>query len=641
MTQISTPISVDPCSPFQQTPPAAAAWSDLLEVVAREKRLAPFRAAFIAEARKTAALPLIRRAYKIEDIRAARCGFDQRALALEPAIRETFALAMSDMSSGGIADELSQLAAAYRLSGDPALRDRALAQLTELASWSPLQRPGWTCFSTGSRLPPDGKDGSWLSTGTGVRAIMLALDLLPEGAVNATLRARLDTLLRAEIEQVVDDWKSERQWFVKWRNPITNQWVLPLEGLVCACLMLGMERHREAYEFGVRHMQEALDAHGVDGEFEEGFGYGVYTVASMLHTAHAMARAGDTRLRDHHFLQRFPLWLVHHLQPGRWLINCFDSFTSLAPRDERRHAFLKFLSLLAVTTSHPVALWALRHLFDGPSDDLAGLAARAVLAEERDTPAPPLYAAYDRARRVNWRSGWEDAATGVWVRGGHPTDQHDHLDRGHVNFIAHGHPILIEAGTPAYHNALICSHYGSGLGHNVLQLGTLMPGQPSTPLDEYLCLPGWQKKGAVAPIAVRRLDAAGGEIMVDITAGYDGLRHWRRDVRWTTDDLTVEDDVALADTHKDIVCFRWHLGAVQPTRIQGENMRWQATWPEATLSLESSVPLVVAEEQMPDHTLVARTWDDPAPDHLHSCLVVRSAEPVAGLRLITRITSAT
>ncbi|MBI2441655.1 MAG: heparinase II/III family protein, partial [Lentisphaerae bacterium] len=514
-----------------------------------------------------------------------------------------------------------------------------LAQLDEMASWSPLQRPGWTCFSNDQPLPPDGKDGSWLSTGTGVRAIALALDLLPADTVDTALRARLDTLLRAEIEQVVDDWNQKRQWFVKWRNPITNQWVLPLEGLIGACLVLGRERYRDAYEFGVRHMREALDAHGADGEFEEGAHYAAYTVTSMLYTAHAMARAGDDCLLGHPFLQRFPTWLVHHLQPGRWLINCFDSFTPTAPRGGHNPAgdnFLQFLSLLAVTTNHPVARWALRHLFDRPSEDLAGLAVRVLLSEGGDAPAVPLYAAYDRARRVNWRSGWEDDATGVWIRGGHPSDQHDHFDRGHVNFILRGRPILIEAGTPAYHNALICSHYSSGLGHNVLQLGTQMPGQPSTPLGEYLCLPGWQKK-AVAPLTVQRLDAAGGEVTVDGTACYDGLQRWRRTVRWTINELTVEDDVALADAHTDIVCFRWHLGATQSPRIQGAGARWQATWSEATLTLESSVPLVVIEEPMPDHTLVARTWDDPAPDHLHPCLVVRSAEPVAGLRLTTHV----
>ncbi|MBI3987218.1 MAG: heparinase II/III family protein, partial [Lentisphaerae bacterium] len=369
--------------------------------------------------------------------------------------------------------------------------------------------------------------------------------------------------------------------------------------------------------------------------FEEGANYASFTVTSMLHTVHAMALAGDHRLLGHPFLQRFPLWLVHHVQPGRWLINCFDCFPQAAPRTDPE--FRKFLSLLAVTLQHPVARWALRRLFDGPSEDLTGMAARALPSGDGDDPAPPLFAAYDRARRVNWRSGWEDDATGVWIRGGHAADQHDHFDRGHVNFIARGRPILIEAGTPAYHNPLIHSHYSTGLGHNVLQLGTRMPGPPPYPTDgSYVWLPGWQKK-AVAPIAVRRLDAAGGDITVDGTACYEGVQRWWRIVRWTADALTVEDDVVLADTHTDTVCFRWHLGATQLIHMQGAGARWQITWPVATLTLEGSVPLAVSEEPMPDHTLMAKAWGDASPDPLHPCLVVRSAHPVTGLRLTTHV----
>ena len=64
--------------------------------------------------------------------------------------------------------ELPLVAAAYRVTGEAEFRDRALAQLQEMTRWSPLQRPGWTCYQRGNRLPPDGKDGAWLATGSGV-----------------------------------------------------------------------------------------------------------------------------------------------------------------------------------------------------------------------------------------------------------------------------------------------------------------------------------------------------------------------------------------------------------------------------------------------------------------------------------------
>ena len=48
-------------------------------------------------------------------------------------------------------------------------------------------------------------------------------------------------LLAAEIVSIVDDWRARRPWFVAHRTPLTNQWVLPTEGLVRACLLLGRE----------------------------------------------------------------------------------------------------------------------------------------------------------------------------------------------------------------------------------------------------------------------------------------------------------------------------------------------------------------------------------------------------------------
>lgn len=34
-------------------------------------------------------------------------------------------------------------------------------------------------------------------------------------------------------------------------------------------------------------------------------------------------------------------------------------------------------------------------------------------------------------------------------------------------------------------------------------------------------------------------------------------------------------------------------------------------------------------EQMPDHTIEQRKWEDPDGDHLHTCLVVSTTQPVA------------
>ncbi len=600
-------------------------WPVLLDGVRENPDLAESRERLLGDASKAVSLEIVQRPHSLAEVGTHRTWLDGRSNALEDEIRETFALAMADFGAcNALAGELPLLAAAYRLTGDDMLRTRVLAQLEEMAAWSPLQRPGWTLYHPGARLPEGGQDGNWLATGCGVRALADTIEIMPEGSIPSELRARLDQLLEKEIAGVVDDWQTRRPWFVSSDNPITNQWVLPTEGLVRACLVLGRDTRQDAYELGVANLLKALDAHGPKGEFEEGIGYASFTVNSLLNAARAMAVAGDRRAIDHPFLRNFPTWMVHHFQPADMMVNCFDA----GPARNSRVKARPLLSLLAVCTGSAAARWALGHYVAGSSDDLAGLAARALPAMPADA-APPLFASYERATRVNWRDHWRDDGSGVWVRGGHPLDQHDHCDRGHVNFICRGKPILIEAGTPSYDYPLMGSHMASGAGHNILQLGALEPHQVDA--GDTLEQPGWQKRGVVAPITVKRLDETGGDVSLEITSGYDGLKRWARSVSWDAGHVEVHDDVALNEGAAEIVLFRWHLGTNEDATIAGEGTKWTASWPDAEMRLESDAPIVVTQAKMPDNVINTPTNDlDPAT--FHTCLIVRTADRLTAVK---------
>lgn len=613
-------------------------WGTLLDL-GRQAADGPAVDAVVDAARRAAELGPVRRVYRYEDIGKHRSAepFPEMCKVLEDEIRQTFALGMSDhLACSLLAQELPLLAAGCRLGGDDSLRQRVLAQLDEMASWSPIQRPGWTLFRPGSRLPPDGKDGNWLATGTGIRAIANTLELMPPGSVSPDLTARLHSLFEREIIDIVDDWRTQRSWFIKLDNPITNQWVLPTEGLIRACIVTGIDAHRQAYELGVTNLLRALDAHGAAGEFEEGIHCAEYTVTSMLHAARAMAACGDRRALDRPFLQHFPTWAAHHIQPGRFLINCFDAYGSRVPRDSSAKgahgSFSRFWALLAVCTASPVATWALRDQFDGPPVDDVGLCSRALLAAApADASPPPLFAAYERATRVNWRSSWSDGATGVWVRGGHATDQHDHADRGHVNFILRGSPVFIETGTAYYDHPRFGPLFRSGCGHNVLQLGTISHEAAQTDSE-----PGWQKRSSVAPIRVGRLDAAGGDVELDGSQCYDGLELWHRRVSWSAADLAVTDRVVLAAGKPDVVLFRWHLGVTEMPTTETRDGQIIVRCPGVTLTLAASKPIAADLVMFPDFTLTQRPWEDRSPDHLHICLIVRTLDKVQDLDLTTR-----
>ena len=333
---------------------SAVRWAEGLDRVQADPALAEQRAQLVALARQTAERPIVQRVYRYVDVGKFRTWLDGRARAMDGNPRQSwFALAMSDFAAcNTLNSELPVLALAYRWTGEAVFRDRLVAQLEETASWTPLQRPGWSLYApSGDPVPADFNDGNWLATGKGIRALGDTLEILPPGTLPDALVTKLHALLGKEIAAVVDDWRTERSWFIRANNPRTNQWVLPTEGLVRACLILGREQHAEAYELGVKNLLASLDAQGPHGEFFEGIGYANFTVESLLHAAHAMAVAGDQRALAHPFLRRFPTWMVAHLQPGRQKINCFDSGVAQVARDNGE--FRSLLSLFVVLAQDP------------------------------------------------------------------------------------------------------------------------------------------------------------------------------------------------------------------------------------------------------------------------------------------------
>ncbi|NQT94475.1 MAG: heparinase, partial [Lentisphaerae bacterium] len=397
---------------------AVQLWAQVLDRIAGDKKLTPAVDEVIQAAHDLCREPVVRRVYRYADVGRHRTELVDMAFGLGPETQETFALAMSDMGTSRlVADEIPLLAAAFRLSGDPVIEERLFEQLTEMAAWSPMQRPGWTLFNPDTRLPPDGKDGNWLATGPGVRAIADALDIVPAESMPDPLRKRLYLLLEKEVEDIAENWRVKRTWFAKYRV-LNNQWVVPTEGLVRACLVVGREKCADEYELGVSNLLASLDAHGADGEFEEGLTYAVVTVASLIHAARAMAVEGDMRALDHPYLQRFPTWAAHHFQPGEMMVNAFNSGWAVRGGAWRTRPLI---SALTACTGSRTGLWTLATLVGGPSSDPAGLATRA-LPPATDADAPPLFAAYERATLVTWRNSWDSDADGVWVRGGHELD---------------------------------------------------------------------------------------------------------------------------------------------------------------------------------------------------------------------------
>lgn len=603
----------------------AAPLRKLIEEVAGKPDIEGMRARLIAEARADAARPVRRRPRTVAELREWHIPlkYDVRPphmSALPDREWEIFCLSQADNGAGNILKvELPRIAAASALTGDASLAERACAQLAELATWEPLERRGWSLSN--SKPSHKGDDGAWLGTGWLVRAIADAVDLLPPGSISPALRAALESRLAAELAMMEEDWAARRPWYARAEAAHSNQWILPNEALVRACLFLGVDRHRETYEAGVARLLRSMDAQGADGEFVEGLRYSGLSMESLYSIARAAAAAGDGRLLAHPFLQKFPTWLVHHFQPGGFLINAFDSPGSSRGNLSRDR---NLLATAAIVTGSPHALWGLRARA-GFGDTLD-----AILAANMSTPAPaepPPWASYAKATRINWRSGWDDdAATGLWIRGGHESDFHDHMDRGHVNFIIGDRALLIEAGTLNYAVPNNATHMRSVAGHNVLQVGDAAPDQltPRTLERAGQILKGHHR---AAPITVERMDTSGGVARVDASACYAAVSAWRRRVTWDPGAVLIEDEVHLKEP--DVVQFRWHLGVPSDTPARGG--AGHVTVGDVTLSYTADQPVSARTGPMPDATLAPNTITQ------HACVALRTDHPVERLRLLTRV----
>lgn len=605
---------------------ACLPWRALLDRAAGDPALAALRRRFLAEARAAAALPVLRR---LRDLQAAA----RWRVSLKYTVRpphmsaladkewEIFCLSQADNNAGALLKgELPRLAAAAVLTGETPLRERVLDQLEELATWEPLERRGWTLRNSKPHFTGD--DGAWLGTGWLVRAIADSVDLLGPESLPPKLRAALDARLEAEIAAMDQDWVKKRTWYFRSQAAHSNQWILPQEALVRACLVLGVDHRRASYERGVANLLRAMDAQGPQGEFVEGLRYSGISVESLYSIARAAARAGDDRLRRHPFLTRFPTWLVHHFQPGGFLVNAFDS-----PYSSRGHLSRDqgLLATAAFVAGSPHALWALRTRAGFPAT-LDGLLAAAMPPAQ--AAPPPLWADYALATRLNWRSSWDDdRAAGFWLRGGHPGDFHDHMDRGHVNFIIGRQPLLIEAGTLTYAVPNNATHLRSVAGHNVLQIGDAAP-ERLKPAELNRAGQIMTREGRAAPIAVDRMDHAGGAATVDLSRCYASLVRWQRRVQWDASAVTIDDEVELKQP--EVLQFRWHLGvpADAPTATTGEG---RMTAGDVAIIYAAEPQVVARVEPMPDATLAPNKITE------HACVVLRTRDPVLRLKLKTQV----
>lgn len=617
----------------------------------------------LERAESIAAGPISVRSYSLEDMEGregARMG-DARAKAAAvmrngvkwdipaedlPRWAETFALASSDTGTARLMlEELPLLAAAIRLTGSETCKDYLVRQLQEIVTWKPFQRPGWTVASRVDAFPEEG-DGVWLSTGALIQGLAIMEEILPEGALPEDLDVAIRQRVAEEIEMSYDDWLAERTWYVRAEAINSNQWVVPASGMVIGAAMLGPEQYPDIYALGVDCLRRSMTVVGEDGSMSEGYTYAMtWTSVSFFLAAHFMEMAGDSGLGEQPFFKNFPDYLSLYFQPGGNVVNASDVFGG--QRNHPEGARLEVTRLAGLSANVGLVRVLMGEL-GRPQYDFFGLLVMGIHLNEPDAPWPPAWGLFQRTRLFIWRSGWEDNASGAWVRGGDPEDFHDNHDRGNVNFIVGGTPVVIESGTPGYALPAKKTDFDSGLGHNVLRLG-----EDNFPLK------------AEAPITVAYADTEGGEVSVDLAKVYPKLAAYTRTVAWTLDEMTVNDELTVPEGSPVEPRLTWHLASQETPVIERPDPRravvhvpagqidypaWIGSWgnhdgvqPEGedifkslaiTVEIEADQPFELSAGQRPDHTLKYRKFTNP-----HTSLELSFPAGVPALSMTTVISA--
>lgn len=592
-------------------------WDALIERARQGEALAKAFVGWRAAAANWAGQEILHRAFSVSEIPKER--LSPKLLSIlrhhPGAGGEISALAIESTDIWGkLNGRLIPSALVVRHSGDKVALEYLVRQLTEIAAWFPLQAKGWSGKLTDVG---DEHDGPWLAEG-GLIQLALTLDILGD-RLPSKVRSELLALCQKEIDWIVQCWGKQRTWYMKRNAYSSNQWGVPSAGLLMACLAVGDERNRAAYDFAALNLAKHFASQGESGSFAEGYGYAGMTMNNALVALWAMDRSGDRRLSSLPFLANYATWYHQMTMPGGTLVNYADSgYTRLHARPMRS------LLLAALISRKPMDPWGIERFYGAfdEADPFTHLYQEEVARFPRERRPLDLYAFFANSQLAVWRSDWDlDLAMGVWAKGGGLNDwPHNHTDQGQIVVMNGTEPILLETGmlgpesgfgydAPAYLPKIV-----SCAAHSVLQTAT-----------------GLTKLHSVvrAPLEVKRMAAAGGELRIDVSEAQPEVKSWIRDVRWSAGGrVTVHDNAALFEPKKTgEEWFRWHTGATKLPTISGTGHKWLVAWKGNRLTLEANRPIQVEAIEWPN-ALLGQSYT----------VIIKAGEAGADLQLQTEVT---
>ncbi len=533
--------------------------------------------------------------------------------------RDAYALARADVNQSAYLQQQGvELAIVAAWRKDSRVLARALAMLDAFTAHAPLQRPGYTLSNDDMTLPPGG-DGVWLATSWGIGAVVEMLNILGD-QVPADLRARLEVLLRNEVELICRDWADKRPWFVKVHTPVSNQWLEPSLGLVRACMQLRDPALRSCYDLGVDNVAQTLRALGEDGAWLEGFSYASQSAGPLFEATLAVRSHGDTRLAAFPYLQNAWQWFAQMNLPASGLVNSYDSRMNVRPAWALDSPLPSEVSVY-LESADPGALRASAYLFPKGGASASGIRYAAAVGPMKSnaTMALPRWAHFPSQGQVVWRQAWERPGTtpramALWCRGGTSRETHVQRDNGQVSVVVGKRRVLMESGTPDYGLAGYESKYAGAAGHSVMQV---MPVEPP-------------KRPLTCPLTVESLSDEGGVVRMDLAPASTGVSRCTRVLRWNASGRVAFEDVVAfrSPVTPEREVYRFHTGSIDAVQISGAGAAWDVSWRGTTMALRADRPITIDQLSWPD-AMGAPGW--------HQVIVVRCAAASDGLALYTTL----
>ncbi len=502
-----------------------------------------------------------------------------------------------------ISVELPVVATAFVLTNERKFKSFLVKQFSTMRDWYPLQRSGWNAKNLAKQgIAPSDLDGSWLATGYGIRAITETLEIISDNSVHMGLIVILKRLLKKEVFNMVDDWRSQRQKFIVDKDVNSLEWALYNEGLIRASLYLGLNNFNHAYLLGVNNLKLSLDANGEKGEMVNGLSTKNNYLISILNASRVMALNKDFRAVDHSFFKNVGFWVLNQLDPV--------NLNSELNRDKMyggSQMLLNDLTFIAAVTGNQNVVWALQNRLENNSDTIHKLFFQNLPIVDKEY-LPPLNLKYSSSTMLAWKNSWDNDATSVWVTGGTDSVGLIKQIRGHINYVYKGIPILISSKVISELNLKEKDKINLADYYNVLQLEDEIPLLGKTHL------------------IVRKNSPKELEARINSTLCYESLDHWYRDIFWSKTEFKVVDDVSLKLGKRKSIRFYWNLATQSEVKIKKVDRNYVISWPQADMELQFSRPIAISQE-------LRKTKSG----YQNTCLIIDVTDKSPTFRLKTRI----